>query len=130
MTKEEAKKWGLILLSYGFGDKCDIVVKEKGLNTEPISNLYVVDSGDHTVNEDDYKILERTSPACPPGFSINPIHFEYEEKEDKNFISKIIKFQKNQMFEIAKTFIKAALSSESTKSDYFKIGRVEKKNGF
>lgn len=29
MTKEEAKKWGLILLAYGYGDQCDVVVKEK-----------------------------------------------------------------------------------------------------
>ena len=33
MTKEEAKKWGLILLAYGYGDQCDVVVKEKGINT-------------------------------------------------------------------------------------------------
>ena len=67
MTKEEAKKWGLILLAYGYGDQCDVVVKEKGINTVPLSDVYVVDSGDHGVSEDDYDIMELSSPACPKG---------------------------------------------------------------
>lgn len=120
MTKEEAQKWGLILLAYGYGDKCDIKVKEK--NNKSLSDLIIAGA-----NQNDFEILERTSPACPPNFLLHPIHFEYEEKEDENFISKIIKFPKEQIFDVAKIFIKAALSSESAESDYFKMGRVVQK---
>ena len=123
MTKEEAQKWGLILLAYGFGDKCDIVVKEKGINTVPLSDVYVVDSGDSGVSEDDYDIMELSSPACPKPFLIKELHWEYEEKSDENFIAKYIKFPKDEIFYFAREFIKAAASAEKAEGDFFKMGR-------
>lgn len=127
MTKEEAQKWGLILLAYGFGDKCDIVVKGKGINTVPLSDVYVVDSGDHGVSEDDYEIMQLSSPLCPNGFLLKNIRWEYEEKSDKNFIAKYIKFPKEQLYEVAREFIKAAATADKQKGDYFKLGRFENK---
>lgn len=127
MTKEEARKWGLILLAYGFGDKCDIVVKEKGINTVPLSDVYVVDSGDCGVSEDDYEIMQVSSPLCPKGFLLKNIRWEYEEKSDKNFIAKYIKFPKEQLYEVAREFIKAAATADKQKGDYFKLGRFENK---
>ena len=123
MTKEEAKKWGLILLAYGYGDQCDVVVKEKGINTVPLSDVYVVDSGDHGVSEDNYDIMELSSPACPKPFLIKELHWEYEEKSDENFVAKYIKFPKDEIFYFAREFIKAAASAEKAEGDFFKIGR-------
>ena len=123
MTKEEAKKWGLILLAYGYGDQCDVVVKEKGINTVPLSDVYIVDSGDHGVSEDNYDIMELSSPACPKGFLIKELHWEYEEKFDDNFVAKYIKFPKDEIFYFARELIKAAASAETAKADFFKIGR-------
>ena len=123
MTKEEAKKWGLILLAYGFGDKCDIVVKEKGINTVPLSDVYVVDSGDCGVSEDDYDIMELSSPACPKPFLIKELHWEYEEKSDDNFVAKYIKFPKDEIFYFARELIKAAASAGKAEGDFFKMGR-------
>ena len=124
MTKEEAQKWGLILLAYGFGDKCDIVVKEKGINTVPLSDVYVVDSGDHGVSEDDYDIMELSSPACPKPFLIKELHWEYEEKSYEDLVAKYIKFPKDEIFYFAREFIKAAASAETAKADFFKMGRL------
>lgn len=123
MTKEEAKKWGLILLAYGYGDQCDVVVKEKGINTVPLSDVYVVDSGDHGVSEDNYDIMELSSPACPKPFLIKELHWEYEEKSDENFVAKYIKFPKDEIFYFARELIKAAASAEKAEGDFFKIGR-------
>ena len=123
MTKEEAKKWGLILLAYGYGDQCDVVVKEKGINTVPLSDVYVVDSGDCGVSEDNYDIMELSSPACPKPFLIKELHWEYEEKSDENFVAKYIKFPKDEIFYFAREFIKAAASAEKAEGDFFKIGR-------
>ena len=123
MNKEEAKKWGLILLAYGYGDQCDVVVKEKGINTVPLSDVYVVDSGDHGVSEDNYDIMELSSPACPKPFLIKELHWEYEEKSDENFVAKYIKFPKDEIFYFARELIKAAASAEKAKADFFKIGR-------
>ena len=123
MTKEEAKKWGLILLAYGYGDQCDVAVKEKGINTVPLSDVYVVDSGDCGVSEDNYDIMELRSPACPKPFLIKELHWEYEEKSDENFVAKYIKFPKDEIFYFAREFIKAAASAEKTEADFFKIGR-------
>ena len=123
MTKEEAKKWGLILLAYGYGDQCDVVIKEKGINTVPLSDVYVVDSGDHGVSEDDYDIMELSSPAHPKLFLIKELHWEYEEKSDDNFVAKYIKFPKDEIFYFARELIKAAASAETAKADFFKIGR-------
>jgi hypothetical protein len=123
MTKEEAKKWGLILLAYGYGDQCDVVVKEKGINTVPLSDVYVVDSGDHGVSEDNYDIMELTSPACPKPFLIKELHWEYEEKSDENFVAEYIKFPKDEIFYFAREFIKAAASAEKAEGDFFKMGR-------
>lgn len=123
MTKEEAKKWGLILLAYGYDEQCDVVVKEKGINTVPLSDVYVVDSGDSGVSEDNYDIMELSSPACPKPFLIKELHWEYEEKSDENFIAKYIKFPKDEIFYFAREFIKAAASAETAKADFFKMGR-------
>ncbi len=123
MTKEEAKKWGLILLAYGYGDQCDVAVKEKGINTVPLSDVYVVDSGDCGVSEDNYDIMELRSPACPAPFLLKELHWEYEEKSDENFVAKYIKFPKDEIFYFAREFIKAAASAETAKADFFKIGR-------
>lgn len=123
MTKEEAKKWGLILLAYGYGDQCDVVVKEKGINTVPLSDVYVVDSGDHGVSEDNYDIMELSSPACPKPFLIKELHWEYEEKSDENFVAKYIKFPKDEIFYFARELIKAAASAEKAEGDFFKMGR-------
>ena len=123
MTKEEAKKWGLILLAYGYGDQCDVVVKEKGINTVPLSDVYVVDSGDCGVSEDNYDIMELSSPACPKPFLIKELHWEYEEKSDENFVAKYIKFPKDEIFYFARELIKAAASAETAKVDFFKMGR-------
>jgi hypothetical protein len=123
MTKEEAKKWGLILLAYGYGDQCDVVVKEKGINTVPLSNVYVVDSSDCGVSEDNYDIMELSSPACPKPFLIKELHWEYEEKSDENFVAKYIKFPKDEIFYFARELIKAAASAEKTEADFFKMGR-------
>lgn len=123
MTKEEARKWGLILLAYGYGDQCDVTVKEKGINTVPLSDVYVVDSGDCGVSEDDYDIMERRSPACPKPFLTKSLNWEYEEKSDDNFVAKYIKFPKTEIFYFAREFIKAAANAENTKGAYFKLGR-------
>ena len=123
MTKEEAKKWGLILLAYGYGDQCDVVVKEKGINTVPLSDVYVVDSGDSGVREDCYDIMELSSPACPKPFLIKELHWEYEEKSDENFVAKYIKFPKDEIFYFARELIKAAASAEKAEADFFKMGR-------
>lgn len=123
MTKEEAKKWGLILLAYGYGDQCDVVVKEKGINTVPLSDVYVVDSGDSGVSENNYDIMELSSPACPKPFLIKDLHWEYEEKSDDNFVAKYIKFPKDEIFYFAREFIKAAASAEKAEGDFFKMGR-------
>ena len=123
MTKEEAKKWGLILLAYGYGDQCDVVVKEKGINTVPLSDVYVVDSGDCGVSEDNYDIMELSSPACPMPFLLKELHWEYEEKSDENFIAKYIKFRKDEIFYFARELIKAAASAEKTEANFFKMGR-------
>lgn len=123
MNKEEARKWGLILLAYGYGDQCDVVVKEKGINTVPLSDVYVVDSGDHGVSEDNYDIMELSSPACPKPFLIKELHWEYEEKSDENFVAKYIKFPKDEIFYFAREFIKAAASAEKAEGDFFKMGR-------
>lgn len=127
MTKEEAQKWGLILLAYGFGDKCDIVVKEKGINTVPLSDVYVVDSGDRGVSEDYYEIMQLSSPLCPKRFLLKNIRWEYEEKSDKDFIAKYIKFPKEQLYEVAREFIKAIATADKHKEDYFKLGKFEQK---
>ena len=97
MTKEEAKKWGLILLAYGYGDQCDVVVKEKGINTVPLSDVYVVDSGDHGVSEDDYDIMEVSCPAHPKLFLIKELHWEYEEKSDDNLEDKFFRKKKHKL---------------------------------
>ena len=123
MTKEEAKKWGLILLAYGYGDQCDVVVKEKGINTVPLSDVYVVDSGDHGVSEDNYDIMELSSPACPKPFLIKELHWEYEEKSEGELVAKCIKFPKNEIFYFAREFIKAAASAKTAEGDFFKMGR-------
>lgn len=123
MTKEEARKWGLILLAYGYGDKCDVVVKEKGINTVPLSDVYVVNSGDCGVSEDNYDIMELSSPACPKPFLFKELHWEYEEKSDDNFVAKYMKFPKDEIFYFAREFIKAATSAENSESDFFKMGR-------
>ena len=123
MTKEEAKKWGLILLAYGYGDQCDVVVKEKGINAIYLSDIYVVDSGDCGVSEDNYDIMELSSPACPKPFLIKELHWEYEEKSDENFVAKYIKFPKDEIFYFARELIKAAASAEKAEGDFFKIGR-------
>ena len=123
MTKEEAKKWGLILLAYGYGDQCDVVVKEKGINTVPLSDVYVVDSGDCGVSEDDYDIMELSSPACPKPFFIKELHWEYEEKSYEDLVAKYIKFPKDEIFYFAREFIKAAASAEKAEADFFKMGR-------
>ena len=129
MTKEEAKKWGLILLAYGYGDQCDVVIKEKGINTVPLSDVYVVDSGDCGVSEDNYDIKEVSCPACPMGVLIKELHWEYEEKSDDNFVVKYIKFPKDEIFYFARELIKAAASAETAKADFFKIGRFFSKEG-
>lgn len=123
MNKEETKKWGLILLAYGYGDQCDVVVKEKGINTVPLSDVYVVDSGGCGVSEDNYDIMELSSPACPKPFLIKDLHCEYEEKSDDNFVAKYIKFPKDEIFYFARELIKAAASAEKAESDFFKMGR-------
>ena len=124
MTKEEAKKWGLILLAYGYGDQCDVVVKEKGINTVPLSDVYVVDSGDCGVSEDDYDIMELSSPACPKPFLIKELHWEYEEKSDENFVAKYIKFPKDEIFYFARELIKAAASAEKSGRRFFQNGAI------
>ena len=61
------------------------------------------------------------------GFLLKNIRWEYEEKSDKNFIAKYIKFPKEQLYEVAREFIKAAATADKQKGDYFKLGRFENK---
>lgn len=126
MTKDEAKKWGLIFLAYGFGDKCGVTVKETGINTIPIEDVYVVDSGDRGVSEDTYEIMEYRSPAMPPMFHA-PLHWEYEEKEDESLIEKVIKIPRTEIYEVTKILLKACATADKTESDFFRLCQFNKK---
>lgn len=125
MDKAEARKWGLIFLDYGYGEECEVTVKEKEshINTTPISDLYVVDKGDHDISEDDYEVMECKNFAMPSGM-IPFINFHYELEADDEFHIERIKFPKSKIFELAKIFIKAALSSKYNDSEYFTLSKV------
>lgn len=125
MTKEEAKKWGLILLAYGYGEKCGVTVKEK--TDTALLDIGIVDSGDHDANADDFEIMELKSVLCPAPFCLKRINFEYEEKEDENLIEKVVKFPKEQMYELAKQVLEAIAVPEEKKSDFWRLGRFEEK---
>lgn len=127
MTKEEAKKWGLILLAYGFGDKCRVEVKEGRINAVPLSDLYIVDSGDHDISEDDYKIMERKNPLVPD-CCIDKRLWEYtSEKEkigsEKCVVEKLL-LKKTDIYEFAKNIILQELHGDKEESDYYGFIRV------
>lgn len=128
MTKEEAQKWGLILLAYGFGDRCRLVVEKDGLNTVPLSDVYVVDSGDHGLSENDYKIMEYKNPVLPI-CAVDKCHWKYEiDASDKEYLVEKIKVPREEMFEFAKNVIKAALVSDDKETDYWTLAQVHTKH--
>ena len=128
MTKEEAKKWGLILLAYGFGDKCRVEVKESGINSVPLSDLYIVDSGDHGVSEDDYKVMEYKNPLVPDCCIDKKYLWRYIKEEDKfhgkKYVTEKLLLSKSDIFEFAKYLIKQIMNKEGESSEYLGFIRV------